>query len=71
MSDLKPIAVDEMIAASITGISVSSLQKMRVRGDGPPYAKLSNRVRYRLSDLEKYVADRVVTSTSQVIRNES
>ena len=60
-----PIAVDETAAADITGISVSSLQKMRVRGDGPPFAKLGNRVRYRVSDLESYIADRVVHSTSQ------
>lgn len=62
---LAPIAVDEMSAASITGISVSSLQKMRVRGDGPAYAKIGNRVRYRILDLEAFVARSVVNSTSQ------
>lgn len=65
MSDLQPIAVDELVAATITGISVSSLQKMRVRGDGPHYAKIGNRVRYRIADLEAYVAASVIASTSQ------
>lgn len=65
MTDIKPIAVDEMAAANITGISVSSLQKMRVRGDGPPYAKVGNRVRYRIVDLEAFMAERIITSTSE------
>lgn len=65
MTDIRPIAVDEVVAATITGISVSSLQKMRVRGDGPPYAKLGSRVRYRVSDLETYVANSVIRSTSE------
>jgi len=65
MADFQPIAVDENDASKLTGISVSSLQKMRIRGDGPLYAKLGNRVRYRISDLEAFVADRVVCSTSE------
>lgn len=59
-----PLAVDENVTSAMTGISVSSLQKMRVRGDGPPFAKVGNRVRYRVADLEAYLASRVVTSTS-------
>lgn len=65
MSNLEPIAVDELVAATLTGISVSSLQKMRGRGDGPRYAKMGNRVRYRVADLETYVAASVVASTSE------
>ena len=64
MSDFRPIAVDEITAATITGISVSSLQKMRVRGDGPHYAKIGNRVRYRLVDLDEFISERIVRSTS-------
>lgn len=66
MANLQPIVVNEVGAASITGISVSSLQKMRVRGDGPIYAKLGNRVRYRLSDLETYIAERIVANTASL-----
>lgn len=64
MTNLNPIAVDEQGASALTGISVSSLQKMRVRGDGPLFAKLGNRVRYRVADLEAFVAASVVASTS-------
>lgn len=65
MSNFNPIAVDEQGASALTCISVSSLQKMRGRGDGPPYAKLGNRVRYRVADLEAYVAASVIASTCQ------
>lgn len=64
LNTITPIAIDEMAAAAITGISVSSLQKMRVRGDGPVFAKIGNRVRYRVADLEAFVAGSVVRSTS-------
>lgn len=64
MTDHQPIAIDEVAAAAITGISVSSLQKMRVRGDGPSYLKIGSRVRYRVSDLEQFLANHVLTSTS-------
>ena len=65
MTHLNPIAVDELVASAFTSISVSSLQKMRVRGDGPVYAKIGNRVRYRLADLEAFVSDSIVRSTSE------
>ena len=61
----KPILVDEVGAATLTHISVSSLQKMRVRGDGPVYAKIGNRVRYRIADLETFVTSKLVRSTSE------
>lgn len=65
MTDIQPIVVDEIAASNFIGISVSSLQKMRVRGDGPVYAKLGNRVRYRVTDLVDYVSARVIASTSE------
>ena len=64
MEHVALIAVDEKVAAAVTGISVSSLRKLRVTGGGPKFAKLGQRVRYRMADLEDYVAARVVASTS-------
>ena len=60
-----PIAVDEKTAAALTGVSVSSLQKMRMRGDGPPYAKMGQRVRYQPDALRRWVEQHVVRSTSE------
>lgn len=41
--------------ASITGLSRSTLQKMRLRGDGPPYVKLGTRVVFREDDLAEWL----------------
>lgn len=65
MSEITPIVIDEKKAAELTGISVSSLRKLRVTGGGPKFAKLGQRVRYRVSDLEDYISARIVSSTSQ------
>ena len=67
MTQHRPIVVDEVGASDIIGVSRSSLQKMRVYGNGPIFVKIGNRVRYRVSDLEKFLADRVVSSTSEVV----
>lgn len=63
----EPIAVDEQAASALTGVSVSSLQKMRMRGDGPPYVKLGQRVRYQPSTLREWVERHVVRSTSEPV----
>ncbi|MDK2756433.1 MAG: helix-turn-helix domain-containing protein [Blastomonas fulva] len=58
------IAVNEQAASALIGVPVSSLQKMRMRGNGPKFAKIGQRVRYRPCDLQDYVAGLVVASTS-------
>lgn len=53
-------------AAHILHLSVSSLAKMRVRGDGPPYAKSGHKlVLYRESDLYLWLSARMRSSTSE------
>ena len=49
-------------AACFLGLSVSTLNKMRLNGSGPRYLKLGRRVLYVIRDLEKWVAERVHTS---------
>lgn len=63
----EPIAIDEQAASELIGVSVSSLQKMRMRGDGPPYAKIGPRVRYQPSTLREWVERHVVRSTSEPV----
>lgn len=63
---MKPLLKEED-AAPFAGLSVSTLQKKRVSGDGPPFVKIGRSVRYRPEDLEAYVAARVVGSTSEAI----
>ncbi len=52
-------------AAIYLGLSKSTLAKMRLRGDGPQYAKLGQRVVvYDTSDLDAWVNARKLNSTS-------
>ncbi|MDB5693086.1 MAG: transcriptional regulator [Alphaproteobacteria bacterium] len=60
-----PTPTDTRGAAEYTGLAVSTLQKLRIFGGGPRYLKLGRAVRYRLEDLEGWLADRTVASTSQ------
>jgi predicted DNA-binding transcriptional regulator AlpA len=51
-------------AASFLKISASSLNKRRVSGDGPLFVKMGRTVRYRRSDLDDWMANRLCKSTS-------
>ena len=52
-------------AAEYLGLSVSTLAKMRLRGDGAAYSKAGPRVVvYNIADLNAFLADRRRTSTS-------
>jgi predicted DNA-binding transcriptional regulator AlpA len=53
-------------AAEYLGIGKSTLDKMRVAGTGPRYAKVGPRiVVYDVADLDQYLADRLQRSTSE------
>ena len=63
--------VDTPTAARYLGVAVRTLECWRQRGGGPRYIRLApagNRavraVRYRLADLDRWIAEREVTSTS-------
>jgi predicted DNA-binding transcriptional regulator AlpA len=52
-------------AAGYLGLSTSTLAKMRLRGDGPPYLKAGRRaVIYDVQDLEAWLGTRRRRSTS-------
>ena len=52
-------------AARYLGLSVSTLAKMRLRGDGPPYSKAGPRiVIYDRADLDEWLAANRRQSTS-------
>lgn len=57
--------LDTEAAARYIGLAASTLEKMRVAGGGVPFVKLGRAVRYRVCDLEQYLADRVRDNTSQ------
>ena len=62
---MNPAALDTEAAARYIGLAVSTLEKLRVSGGGVPFVKLGRAVRYRVCDLDEYLASRVVVSTSE------
>lgn len=58
--------IPEKLAAAFLGLSIKTLQKRRVTGDGPIYLKISARcVRYRRCDLIAWANSLARTSTSE------
>jgi excisionase family DNA binding protein len=60
------LTVEEV--AGLLRCSVSSLNKWRLTGRGPPFVRVGSRVRYRAADLHTYIARRTVNSTSAEVR---
>lgn len=54
----------ERHVAGVLRVSVKALQAWRLRGGGPPFIKLGRCVRYRLEDLEAFIASARRHSTS-------
>jgi excisionase family DNA binding protein len=53
-------------AAAYLNVSTSTLAKLRVYGGGPKFTKISRAaIRYRRSDLDAYMAERLIRSTSE------
>lgn len=57
--------LNEAQAANYLNVSVRTLQQWRMSGRGPLFTKLSRAVRYRVADLEAYVAGGVARSTTE------
>lgn len=54
-------------AAEYTSFAASTLEKMRTYGGGPRFAKCGGRsIRYRQSDLDAWLAETMVSSTSEL-----
>ena len=51
-------------AARFVGLSIRTLEKHRIYGTGPRYAKLGGRVVYSLEDMQAWVGSAVKASTS-------
>jgi len=80
MSDIKPLPAGHieplssalMIpqdAADYLNLSVDTLAEWRCRGGGPIFHKLGRAVRYRLSDLDAWLAKRSFSNTTQSKRD--
>ena len=52
-------------AAAYTKMAVPTLERFRLTGEGPVFAKLGGSVRDRRCDLDAWIESRLVRSTSQ------
>ena len=64
-SDLPSRKLSVQEAARFLGLSVSTLNKMRLSGTGPCFLKLGRRVLHDVRDLESWATDRKRSSTSE------
>lgn len=66
---MAPEYLDTSGAAQYLGLSTPTLERWRLTGTGPQYAKLSpgprGPVRYRRADLDAWAASRLISSTSE------
>jgi excisionase family DNA binding protein len=60
--------LDTESAARLLGVSKSFLDKKRVRGGGPRFCKLGQRVRYRAADISAWLEAGQRESTSETAR---
>jgi hypothetical protein len=54
-------------AAMSLRLSVRTLERMRVTGNGPRFVKCNRSIRYQQGDLDAWIASRVVRSTSEAM----
>ena len=52
--------------ADYLGCSTSTLAKMRLRGDGPPYAKTARLIYYERGSIDRWLRERMRQSTSEM-----
>lgn len=66
-SDNSPRFMNERQLAERWGVSVKTIQALRLKGGGVRYAKLGRCVRYRLDHVEAYETARTRANTSEVV----
>lgn len=60
------LVVNTVEASRYTGLAAATLEKLRCNGGGPPFISYSRRaVRYRVADLDDWMAAHTVGNTSQ------
>jgi len=64
LTGLDPL-LTETDAAELRRQSVRTLQAERVRGGGCPFVKIGRSVRYRRSDVLRFIEQKIVASTTE------
>lgn len=61
----RPVLCDEDAISSLLAVQTKTLQAWRHRGGGPPFIKVGRLVRYRLVDVEAWIAKRTYNQTKK------
>lgn len=64
VTDVPDYILNTTEAATYTRLGKPTLERLRVSGEGPIYAKLGGAVRYRKADLDEWIEGRLIRSTS-------
>ena len=59
------MVLDTKETAARVRLSKPTLERLRLTGNGPPFVKLGRAVRYRATDVDDWLASRLVRSTSE------
>lgn len=70
MDATTPEYLDEKLTAAKVGVSPGSLRQDRHRGVGLPYIKFGSRVRYRIADVDAYLARCAVAPGSRAAQQD-
>ena len=66
--------MDEHAAARYCGVTVARLRASRLRSgplcDGPPYVQMGRSIRYLVSDLDRWLAERRVVPATVLLKLE-
>lgn len=63
---MKLSVLDTKEAAAHLGVAPKTLANRRSIGEGPRYMKLGGAVRYRIEDLDAYMAASLVSTTQKI-----
>ena len=64
------LMTEQQAAGYLGGVSVRTLQRWRMTGEGPAFTKIGKCVRYRTSDLDRFLEANLRSSTSEVVHAE-
>jgi len=62
--DMPPEILNTRETAAYTRLGKPTLERFRLTGEGPRYAKLGGAVRYRRCDIDAWLESRLINSTS-------
>lgn len=61
---MDPLRTDKELAKQLNSVDVTTLERWRRLKEGPPFIKVGRQVRYRQSDIDRWLEARTVRTES-------